>query len=134
MDSMLDLPQTRNGRDSLFVADDRFNKLIPRDKEQIGVNKRSNKLASTKYLNDLQGKHTMCNSFNDSDLLPCVADSDLRTNPFQEGEDDMIVDSTEAKALDIVGRITCSRGAKEMDKEACAVIAEGTHQQGALQR
>ena len=38
----------------------------------------------------------MSSSFNVSDLVPfIVGEADLRTNPFQEGEDDMIMDSKE---------------------------------------
>ncbi|KAF8102719.1 hypothetical protein N665_0196s0014 [Sinapis alba] len=42
---------------------------------------------------DLQGKYDVSNSFNVTDLIPFVADEpDLRTNPFQEGGDDMVME------------------------------------------
>ncbi|CAG7870318.1 unnamed protein product [Brassica rapa] len=47
------------------------------------------------YKLDLQGKYDISNSFNVTDLAPFVADElDLRTNPFQEGGDDMIMDQS----------------------------------------
>ena len=77
------------------------------------------------YQIDLQGKYNISPLFNVSDLLPYVADSDLRTNPFEEGEDDVIVSSTTAKEPELVGPITRSR-AKELAKEAHSLIAEGS--------
>ena len=105
--------------------EERKSKLMPRMDGPFEVIKRINNNA---YQIDLQGKYNISPSFNVSDLLPYVADTDLRTNPFQEGEDDMIVDSTAAsepeKEPEIVGRITRSR-AKELAKEVHALIAEG---------
>ncbi|KAG7551916.1 hypothetical protein ISN45_Aa06g025410 [Arabidopsis thaliana x Arabidopsis arenosa] len=47
------------------------------------------------YELELQGKYTVNGSFNVSDLLPYFADnSDLRSNPFQVGEDDETTAST----------------------------------------
>ncbi|KAF8048528.1 hypothetical protein N665_2483s0001 [Sinapis alba] len=51
------------------------------------------KISNNTYKLDLQGKYDVSNSFNVTDLILFVADEpDLRTNPFQEGGDDMIMD------------------------------------------
>ncbi|MCO6517230.1 MAG: hypothetical protein J6586_12200, partial [Snodgrassella sp.] len=52
-----------------------------------------NKIHDYGYQVELQGKFDISSSFNVSDLSPFVADElDLRTNPFQEGGDDVIMD------------------------------------------
>ena len=105
--------------------EERKSKLLPRADGPFEVIKRINNNA---YQIDLQGKYNISSTFNVSDLLPYYADSDLRTNPFEEGEDDMIVASTEPEATEkpeMVGRITRSR-AKEMAKEAHSLIADGS--------
>jgi hypothetical protein len=64
----------------------RSSKLMPRIDGPFKVLKRINNNA---YKLDLQGKYNVNGSFNVSDLQPFFADtSDLRTNPFQVGEDD----------------------------------------------
>ena len=51
------------------------------------------KIGNNAYKLDLQGRYDVSNSFNITDLVPYFADEpDLRTNPFQEGGDDMIMD------------------------------------------
>ena len=51
------------------------------------------KISNNAYKLDLQGKYDVSNSFNVTDLIPFIADEpDLRSNPFQEGGDDMIMD------------------------------------------
>lgn len=96
--------------------EERKSKLMPRVDGPFEVIQRINNNA---YRLDLQGKYNTSSAFNVSDLLPYVADSDLRTNPFQEGEDDMIMDgsSSEEDVPEPEGRITRSK-TKELASEA----------------
>ncbi|KAG7599432.1 Reverse transcriptase domain [Arabidopsis suecica] len=72
--------------------EERSSKLMPRIDGPFKVLKRINNNA---YQLDLQGKYTVNGSFNVSDLLPYFADnSDLRSNPFQVGEDDETTTNT----------------------------------------
>ncbi|KAG7567588.1 Ribosomal protein L4 domain superfamily [Arabidopsis thaliana x Arabidopsis arenosa] len=67
-------------------------KLMPRINSPFNIRRRTSDNA---YQLDLQGKCNVSSSFNVSNLVPFIADkSDLRSNPFQEGEDDMIMEST----------------------------------------
>ncbi|KAG7529394.1 Zinc finger CCHC-type [Arabidopsis suecica] len=69
----------------------RKSKLMPRIDGPFKIIKRINDNA---YQLDLQGKYNVSSSFNVSDLVPFIADEpDFRSNPFQEGGDDMIMDS-----------------------------------------
>ncbi|WZY99291.1 hypothetical protein YC2023_071620 [Brassica napus] len=69
---------------------ERKSKLMPRIDGPFEVTKRINDNA---YKLDLQGKYDISDSFNVTDLIPFVAEEpDLRTNPFQEGGDDVIMD------------------------------------------
>jgi len=69
---------------------ERKSKLMPRIDGPFEVTKRINDNA---YKLDLQGKYDISDSFNVTDLIPFVADEpDLRSNPFQEGGDDVIMD------------------------------------------
>jgi hypothetical protein len=118
----------------IYLRKDRFpqerkSKLLPRVDGPFEVIKRINNNA---YQIDLQGKYNISNSFNVADLLPYVTDSDLRTNPFQVGEDDMAVASTPAAPPEVEGRITRSR-AKEMAKEAHSLIVEELDKVAAVQ-
>ncbi|CAL9242762.1 unnamed protein product, partial [Arabidopsis halleri] len=57
-----------------------------------GPFKITKKINNNAYQLDLQGKYNVSSSFNVSDLAPFLADeADLRTNPFQEREDDVIL-------------------------------------------
>ncbi|KAG7599415.1 Reverse transcriptase RNA-dependent DNA polymerase [Arabidopsis suecica] len=70
----------------------RKSKLMPRIDGPFKIVKR---ISDNAYQLDLQGKYNVSSSFNVSDLVPYIADqTDLRSNPFQEGGDDMIMDST----------------------------------------
>ncbi|KAL1208818.1 hypothetical protein V5N11_010497 [Cardamine amara subsp. amara] len=70
---------------------ERKSKLMPRMDGPFKVLKRINNNA---YALDLQGKYNVSNSFNVADLVPFIADkTDLRSNPFQVGEDDVIPES-----------------------------------------
>ncbi|KAG7559361.1 hypothetical protein ISN45_Aa05g009580 [Arabidopsis thaliana x Arabidopsis arenosa] len=73
-------------------------KLMPRINSPFNIRRRTSDNA---YQLDLQGKCNVSSSFNVSNLVPFIADkSDLRSNPFQEGEDDMIMESTKDMELD----------------------------------
>jgi len=62
---------------------------MPRMNGPFKVLKRINDNA---YSLDLQGKYNVSNSFNGTDLVPFLVDeTDLRSNPFQVGEDDVIM-------------------------------------------
>jgi len=53
----------------------------------------TNPVSNNAYQRGLQGKCNLIINVNVTDLAPFVADElDLRTNPFQEGGDDMIMD------------------------------------------
>ncbi|KAG7593973.1 Integrase catalytic core [Arabidopsis thaliana x Arabidopsis arenosa] len=70
----------------------RKSKLMPRIDGPFKIVKR---ISDNAYQLDLQGKYNVSSSFNVSDLVPYIADqTDLRSNPFQEGGDDMIMDNT----------------------------------------
>ncbi|CAL9234298.1 unnamed protein product, partial [Arabidopsis halleri] len=70
---------------------ERKSKLMPRVDGPFKVLKRINNNA---YSLDLQGKYNVSNSFNVADLIPFIADNtDLRSNPSQLGEDDVIMGS-----------------------------------------
>ncbi|KAG7527866.1 Retrotransposon gag domain, partial [Arabidopsis suecica] len=85
-------------RKERFPAE-RKSKLMPRIDGPFKVTRRINDNA---YQLDLQGKYKVSSSFNVSDLVPFLADeTDLRSNPFQEEGDDMIMDELVAEdALD----------------------------------
>ncbi|WZZ08421.1 hypothetical protein YC2023_094347 [Brassica napus] len=69
---------------------ERKSKLMPRIDGPFEITK---KISNNAYKIDLQGKYDVSNSFNVTDLIPFIADEpDLRSNPFQEGGDDMIMD------------------------------------------
>ncbi|WZY72224.1 hypothetical protein YC2023_004464 [Brassica napus] len=69
---------------------ERKSKLMPRIDGPFKVIR---KISNNAYKLDLQGKYDVSNSFNVTDLVPFIADEpDLRTNPFQVGGDDMIMD------------------------------------------
>jgi len=63
----------------------RRSKLLPRGDGPFQVLDRINDNA---YKLDLPGEYNVSATFNVSDLSPFDADSDLRTNPFQEGGSD----------------------------------------------
>ncbi|KAG7556861.1 hypothetical protein ISN44_As11g028600 [Arabidopsis suecica] len=66
--------------------------LMPRIDSPSNLTRRT---IDNAYELELQGKCNVSPSFNVSDLVPYIADqTDLRSNPFQEGGDDMIMDST----------------------------------------
>ncbi|OAO89342.1 hypothetical protein AXX17_ATUG01610 [Arabidopsis thaliana] len=70
---------------------ERMSKLMPRMDGPFKVLKRINDNA---YSLDLLGKYNVSNSFNVADLVPFIAyETDLRSNPFQVGEDDVIMGS-----------------------------------------
>uniref|UniRef100_A0A0D3D467 Uncharacterized protein n=2 Tax=Brassica TaxID=3705 RepID=A0A0D3D467_BRAOL len=49
----------------------------------------------------LQGKYNVSSSFNDTDLVPyCAEETDLRSNPSQVGEDDVILASNGTEEMD----------------------------------
>ncbi|KAG7588690.1 Reverse transcriptase domain [Arabidopsis suecica] len=101
---------------------ERKSKLMPRIDGPFKVLKRINNNA---YSLDLQGKYNVSNSFNVADLIPFIADNtDLRSNPFQLGEDDVIMESLD-------------HGAKEqhvpediLDHQAGDVIEHGAKEHG----
>jgi len=69
---------------------ERKSKLMPRIDGPFEVIR---KISNNAYKLDLRGKYDVSNSFNITDLIPFIADEpDLRTNPFQVGGDDMIMD------------------------------------------
>ena len=69
----------------------RKSKLMPRID---GPFKKIKRINDNAYQLDLQGKYNVSSNFNVSDLVPFIADEpDFRSNPFQEGGDDMIMDS-----------------------------------------
>ncbi|KAF8048472.1 hypothetical protein N665_2499s0001 [Sinapis alba] len=71
---------------------ERKSKLMPRIDGPFEIIK---KISNNAYKIDLQGKYDVSNSFNVTDLIPFIADEpDLRSNPFQEGGDDMIMDQS----------------------------------------
>ncbi|KAG7567587.1 Integrase catalytic core [Arabidopsis thaliana x Arabidopsis arenosa] len=101
---------------------ERKSKLMPRIDGPFKVLKKINNNA---YSLDLQGKYNVSNSFNVADLIPFIADNtDLRSNPFQLGEDDVIMESLD-------------HGAKEqhvsediLDHQAGDVIEHGAKEHG----
>src|SRR5690606_32012530 len=94
---------------------------------QFGISELVN---SNAYNIDLPGKYTIFEMFNVTDLSLFVADPDLRTNPFQEGEDEMILTSLEEAKPEVEERSTRSR-ARELAKEAYALITvEETKSEG----
>ncbi|KAG7568008.1 Integrase catalytic core [Arabidopsis thaliana x Arabidopsis arenosa] len=77
--------------------EERKSKLLPRVDGPFTILEKINDNA---YKIDLQGKYSVSSSFNIADIIPFIADGvDLRTNPFQEERDDMIMDT---QALDEV--------------------------------
>ncbi|KAG7548172.1 Zinc finger CCHC-type [Arabidopsis suecica] len=69
---------------------ERKSKLMPRMDGPFKIIKKINNNA---YQLDLQGKYNVSNNFNVADLVPFVSgEADLRTNLFEEGGDDMIMD------------------------------------------
>jgi hypothetical protein len=86
---------------------ERKSKLMPRVDGPFRVLKKINDNA---YQLDLEGKYNVSSSFNITDLLPFVADDpDLRTNPFEEGGDDVIMEEMRP-TLEDRGEITVPRG------------------------
>lgn len=75
---------------------ERKSKLMPRIDGPFKVIK---KLNNNAYQLDLQGKYHVSPSFNVTDLVPYFADEDLRSNPFQEGEDDESMASKEDEPM-----------------------------------
>ena len=74
----------------IHLRNERKSKLMPRID---GPFKNIKKLGNNAYKLNLQGKYNISNSFNVTDLVPFIADEqDLRTNPFQVGGNDMILD------------------------------------------
>ncbi|XP_020884967.1 uncharacterized protein LOC9318218 isoform X2 [Arabidopsis lyrata subsp. lyrata] len=62
---------------------------------------RTRRKSDNAYELELQGKYNMSSSFNDSYLvLFIVGELDLRSNPFQVGEDDVFMESTKDLELD----------------------------------
>ncbi|CAA7049293.1 unnamed protein product [Microthlaspi erraticum] len=83
-------------RKERFPAE-RKSKLMPRIDGPFEITRRIN---NNSYQIDLQGKYNISSIFNVTDLSPFLADEpDLRTNPFQEGGDDMIMEEV-ARNLD----------------------------------
>ncbi|KAG7543275.1 Reverse transcriptase domain [Arabidopsis thaliana x Arabidopsis arenosa] len=77
--------------------EERKSKLLPRVDGPFTILEKINDNA---YKIDLQGKYSVSSSFNIADIIPFIADGvDLRTNPFQEERDDMVMDT---QALDEV--------------------------------
>ncbi|KAF8049483.1 hypothetical protein N665_2202s0002 [Sinapis alba] len=71
---------------------ERKSKLMPRIDGPFEIIK---KISNNAYKIDLQGNYDVSNSFNVTDLIRFVADEpDLRSNPFQEGGDYMIMDQS----------------------------------------
>ena len=68
----------------------RKSKLQARGDGPFQVTRRLNNNA---YQLDLPGEYKVSATFNVVDLSPFLADSDLRTNPFEEEENDAIVPS-----------------------------------------
>ena len=69
----------------------RKSKHMPRIDGPFKIIKRINNNA---YQLDLQGKYNVSSNFNVYDLVPFIADEmDLRSNSFQEGGEDMIMDN-----------------------------------------
>ena len=74
---------------------ERNSKLMPRIDGPFEIIR---KLSNNAYKLDVQGKYDVSNSFNVTDLVPFIADEpDLRTNPFQVGGNDMILDELKMK-------------------------------------
>ncbi|KAL4384127.1 hypothetical protein GQ457_15G018010 [Hibiscus cannabinus] len=69
----------------------RSSKLLPRGDGPFQVVEKINENA---YKLDLPGEYNVSATFNVSDLTPFDGPSDLRTNPFQEGEDDVSTSSS----------------------------------------
>ncbi|CAA7051440.1 unnamed protein product [Microthlaspi erraticum] len=83
-------------RKERFPAE-RKSKLMPRIDGPFEITRRIN---NNSYQIDLQGKYNISSSFNVTDLSSFLADEPhLRSNPFQEGGDDMIMEEV-ARNLD----------------------------------
>ena len=85
----------------LYMRKDRFpehhkSKLLPRGDGHFQVIKRINNNA---YQLNLPGEYNIRASFNVADLSPFVADTDLRTNPFEEEYDDAIMGSNRSNPI-----------------------------------
>ncbi|KAG7530867.1 Zinc finger CCHC-type [Arabidopsis thaliana x Arabidopsis arenosa] len=81
-------------RKERFPAE-RSSKLMPRIDGPFTITKRIN---DNSYQIDLRGKYNISSSFNVSDLSPFLVDeTDLRTNPFQEGGHDMTMDEQDSE-------------------------------------
>jgi hypothetical protein len=74
----------------IYMRKERFpnqrkNKLMPRAEGPFEIVQKINENA---YKVDLGGKHGVSSTFNVGDLAPYYDDEELRTIPFEEGEDD----------------------------------------------
>ena len=97
---------------------ERKSKLMPRIDGPFEVIR---KISNNAYKMDLEGKYEKSNSFNVTDLIPFIADEpDLRTNPFQVGGDDVIMEQLSDEDKDIKG--------KPADEDALAIpVGPMTH-------
>ncbi|CAA7026137.1 unnamed protein product [Microthlaspi erraticum] len=106
-------------RKERFPAE-RKSKLMPRIDGPFEITRRIN---NNSYQIDLQGKYNISSSFNVTDLSPFLADEpDLRTNPFQEGGDDMIMEEV-AKLGPGSSWRACSR--EQLEPEEALTIPTG---------
>ena len=76
----------------------RKSKLQARGDGPFQVTRRLNNNA---YQLDLPGEYKVSAAFNVADLSPFLADSDLRTNPFEEEENDAIVPSQPRDVIEV---------------------------------
>ena len=74
----------------------RISKLLPRGDGPFQVIKRIN---NNTYQLDLHGEYNISATFNVADLSPFIADTDLRTNHFDEEKDDAIMDSNQSTSI-----------------------------------
>ena len=105
----------------------RRSKMLPRGDGPFQVLDRINDNA---YNLDLSGEYNVSATFNVSDLSPFDADSDLRTNPFQEGGSD--ADIKEEQTNGPITRARAKRMKKDMNNLVLQVVqeVESKHTQG----
>ena len=85
----------------------RKSKLLPRGDGPFQVTRRINNNA---YQLDLPGEYNVSATFNVADLSPYFADSDLRSNPFEEEENDADIVGAQFKKIEAPeGPITRAR-------------------------